>query len=61
MRSGLAWGRETVWMDSEGRLAALKAVDAEFDHFEATRSGYSEFLSCFWSLSFSFSFLGGFS
>ncbi len=42
--SGLAWGRETVWMDSEGRLAALKAVDAEFDHFEATRSGYSEAL-----------------
>src|SRR5712672_778247 len=28
--SGLAWGRETVWMDSEGRLAALKAVDGEF-------------------------------
>ncbi len=42
--SGLAWGRETVWMDSEGRLAALKAVDAEFDHFEATRAGYSQAL-----------------
>ncbi|HEV8118079.1 MAG TPA: amidohydrolase family protein [Thermoanaerobaculia bacterium] len=39
--SGLGWGRETLWVDSEGRLAALKAVDAEFDHFEATRSGYS--------------------
>src|SRR6266508_1662074 len=39
--SGLEWGRETVWFDAQGRLAALKAVDAEFDHFEATRSGYS--------------------
>src|SRR5580765_6204252 len=42
--TGLEWGRETLWMDSEGRLAALKAVDAEFDHFEATRSGYSQAL-----------------
>jgi hypothetical protein len=42
--TGLEWGRETVWFDSAGRLAAVKAVDAEFDHFEATRSGYSEAL-----------------
>ncbi|HKF42487.1 MAG TPA: amidohydrolase family protein [Thermoanaerobaculia bacterium] len=38
---GLGWGRETFWVDRDGRLAALKAVDAEFDHFEATRTGYS--------------------
>src|SRR5262245_48849707 len=29
--TGLEWGRETVWLDSDGRLVALKAVDAEFD------------------------------
>ncbi len=44
---GLEWGREMVWFDSEGRLAALKAVDAEFDHFEAARSGYTEALPRF--------------
>lgn len=33
---GLEWGRETVWLDPEGKLAAIKCVDAEFDHFEAT-------------------------
>jgi imidazolonepropionase-like amidohydrolase len=42
--TGLEWGSETLWVDSEGRLAALKAVDAEFDHFEATRAGYSQAL-----------------
>jgi imidazolonepropionase-like amidohydrolase len=42
--SGLEWGRETLWVDADGRLAALKAVDAEFDHFEATRDGYSDAL-----------------
>jgi imidazolonepropionase-like amidohydrolase len=38
--TGIGWGRETAWFDEEGHLAALKGVDAEFDHFEATRSGY---------------------
>jgi imidazolonepropionase-like amidohydrolase len=33
--SGVAWGRETIWLDETGRLAALVGVDAEFDHFEA--------------------------
>lgn len=42
--AGLAWGRETIWIDSAGRLVALKAVDAEFDHFEATARGYSDAL-----------------
>ncbi|HKD10830.1 MAG TPA: amidohydrolase family protein, partial [Thermoanaerobaculia bacterium] len=45
--TGLEWGRETIWLDSEGRLAGLKGVDAEFDHFEATRSDYSQALSTF--------------
>ena len=35
--SGVVWGRETVWVDENGRLAALVGVDAEFDHFEAVR------------------------
>jgi imidazolonepropionase-like amidohydrolase len=43
--SGLGWGRETIWIDAQGRLAALKAVDAEFDHFEATGKGYSDVLA----------------
>jgi hypothetical protein len=35
--SGIVWGRETLWCDASGRLAALVSVDAEFDHFEAVR------------------------
>lgn len=42
--TGLGWGRETIWVDGKKHLAALKAVDDEFDHFEATRSGYSQSL-----------------
>jgi imidazolonepropionase-like amidohydrolase len=34
---GVVWGRETLWCDENGRLAALVGVDAEFDHFEAVR------------------------
>ena len=34
---GIVWGRETLWCDETGRLAALVTVDAEFDHFEAAR------------------------
>ena len=34
---GIVWGRETLWCDTAGRLAALVSVDAEFDHFEAAR------------------------
>ena len=34
---GAIWGRESLWCDETGRLAALVSVDAEFDHFEATR------------------------
>jgi imidazolonepropionase-like amidohydrolase len=43
--TGIGWGRETLWFDGDGRLAAAKMVDAEFDHFEATRKGYSQALS----------------
>jgi len=35
--AGIVWGRETLWVDDSGRLAALVCVDAEFDHFEAVR------------------------
>jgi imidazolonepropionase-like amidohydrolase len=35
--SGVVWGRETLWCDETGRLAALVGLDAEFDHFEAVR------------------------
>lgn len=42
--AGLEWGRETLWVDAHGNLAALKSVDAEFDHFEAVRDGYAEAL-----------------
>ena len=34
---GAIWGRESLWCDQSGRLAALVSVDAEFDHFKATR------------------------
>ena len=35
--SGVLWGRETLWTDQAGTLAAVVSVDAEFDHFEAVR------------------------
>lgn len=45
--AGLAWGRETIWIDGAGRLAAVKAIDAEFDHFEAMRAGFTQALGRF--------------
>ncbi len=44
---GLVWGLETLWMDDAGNLAALVTRDAEFDHFEAVRSGLEPALSAF--------------
>ncbi len=44
---GLIWGRETLWMDSSNKLAAVVTVDAEFDHFEALREGYESGLGFF--------------
>lgn len=35
--TGLIWGRETLWADAKGDLAAMVSIDAEFDHFEAIR------------------------
>ncbi|MEO7733630.1 MAG: amidohydrolase family protein [Kofleriaceae bacterium] len=45
--SGVGWGRETVWLDDKHQLAALKGVDTEFDHFEATGRGFEEALAFF--------------
>ena len=39
--SGLGWGRTTAWTDARGGLIGLKTVDAEYDHFEAVRLGWS--------------------
>ena len=43
----LTWGRETLWLDAQGRLAALVTVDGEYDHFEAVRPEYEEDLGSF--------------
>lgn len=39
--AGLIWGRETLWLDDQGRLVALVSTDAEFDPFEALRPTYA--------------------
>ena len=44
---GLGWGKETVWLDEKQQVAALKAIDSEFDHFEATGRGFDEALPVF--------------
>jgi imidazolonepropionase-like amidohydrolase/outer membrane lipoprotein-sorting protein len=44
---GVAWGLETLWMDSENNLVALVTRDAEFDHFEAVRDGFEPELAMF--------------
>jgi hypothetical protein len=41
---GRSWGRETLWIDPSGALAAFKGVDTEFDHFEAVRPDLLEAL-----------------
>ena len=41
---GLLWGREDVWIDDEGGLAAVVTRDAEFDHFEAVRDRFAPLL-----------------
>lgn len=47
--TGLIWGRETVWLDAKGDLAAVVSVDSEFDHFEAIREPYEASLTTFLS------------
>ena len=44
---GLIWGRETLWFDSNRNLVAAVTTDAEFDHFEAIRTGYESALGDF--------------
>ena len=44
---GLIWGRETLWFDAHRNLIAAVTTDAEFDHFEAIRSGYESALGDF--------------
>lgn len=41
---GLVWGREDAWLDEAGRLVAVVTRDAEFDHFEAVRDGFTPLL-----------------
>jgi hypothetical protein len=43
--TGIGGGRETLWFDDARHLAVAKMVDDEFDHFEATRDGYSSVLA----------------
>jgi imidazolonepropionase-like amidohydrolase len=45
--TGLIWGRETLWLDDQGDLAALVSIDAEYDHFEAIREPYEAALATF--------------
>jgi len=45
--TGLIWGRETLWLDAHGDLAALVSTDAEYDHFEAVREPYESALATF--------------
>jgi imidazolonepropionase-like amidohydrolase len=44
---GLIWGRETLWFDANRNLVAAVSTDAEFDHFEAIRTGYESALGYF--------------
>ncbi len=44
---GLIWGRETLWLNSDRKLAALVSTDAEFDHFEAVGEEYESALGDF--------------
>ncbi len=44
---GLIWGRETLWFDTDHNLVAAVSTDAEFDHFEAIRTGYESALGDF--------------
>ncbi len=44
---GLIWGRETLWFDANRNLVAAISTDAEFDRFEAIRTGYESALGDF--------------
>jgi hypothetical protein len=42
--TGVAWGREDVWLDPEGTLAAVITRNSELRHFEAARVGLEALL-----------------
>ncbi|HEX8320392.1 amidohydrolase family protein [Longimicrobium sp.] len=44
---GLAWGRQSLWFDREGKLVALVHADAELDRFEVVRKGFESALPRF--------------
>lgn len=44
---GLAWGRQSLWFDREGKLVALVHADAELDRIEVVRKGFEPALPRF--------------
>jgi hypothetical protein len=44
---GVVWGRETLWLEAEGKLVSAITMDGEFNRFEAVRKGYEELLPVF--------------
>lgn len=44
---GLAWGRQSLWFDRDGKLVALVHADAELDRFEVVRKGFEPALPRF--------------
>ncbi len=43
----VVWGRETLWVDSDRKLAAAITVDAEYNRFEAIREDFETALPIF--------------
>ncbi len=44
---GVVWGRETLWLDADRKLAAAITVDAEYNRFEAVRDDLESALPTF--------------
>ncbi len=44
---GVIWGRETLWLDRDRKLAAAITVDAEYNRFEAIREDFEAALPTF--------------
>jgi imidazolonepropionase-like amidohydrolase len=44
---GVTWGDETVWLNSQGQVAAVVGTDAEEDRMEAVRPRYQRWLKEF--------------
>ncbi|MGE5232303.1 MAG: amidohydrolase family protein [Deltaproteobacteria bacterium] len=45
--SGLVWGRQSLWVTEDGRVAAVIGGDAELDRLEEVRAGFEPFLPRF--------------